>query len=774
MVVQVRGLRQDPADVTAERVPRREGPPGQGLAGWAWPWAAVAVAVSWNLRELRATLLPAQFLNDSSVHEQMTRIAAARIAAGRDPLTSWFPYLGLGSPHFLHYQSAPAILTGLAGLVVGPDAAFRWSLYLLWCLWPAVIYASARVLGLDRGAAAGAAVVAPLLDSVQGIGYEQHAYIWTGFGVWTQLWASWALPFAWALTWRAMTDRRFIAPAAALIAMTAAFHYETGYLAFGAIPVMALLVRPGITARLARAGVLAAVALAASAWVVVPLLAYSRWAGINQALAAGPSASGFGARTTLGWLVTGNVFDYGHLPVISLLTAAGLAATLAGWRRAGPGRALVVLFLACLALSFGRTTYGSLAAIVPGHADVFFRRFLMGTQLAGIYLAGLGAAAVTGHGARLAGRCGRRLTRWRPARLAWAPAAITAAVAGAGYLYPAWHYLASLDAANAYAVQAQEQAQATRPEARAVAAMTAVIRAHGPGRAYAGSPAGWIHYPAVGFVPMYAYLESRDIDEVGHTLRTASLMTQPEYHFDPANPGGYALLGIRYVILPARHAAVLASAQPPPGAVLILRNRLLRVYELPAISYIRIADTTGTLAANRADIGSQTAPYLNSALPGRDRYLTVAYAGARPALPTLPPGTPAAGPPGTVLSEHADLADGTAATTVRLRRKAVVVLAASYDPGWTAAIDGRPAATEMIAPALTGVTVPPGTHHITFRYTGYPGYPELLALAAAALLATAALTRNRRRFSHTHPRAGPQRAFPPWPFQRITQTGRGI
>ncbi len=77
-------------------------------------------------------LVPAQYLNDGAVHELMVRFAAARIAAGHDPLTSWFPYLGLGSPQFLHYQGTPAILTGLAGQVVGPDAAFRWSLYLLW------------------------------------------------------------------------------------------------------------------------------------------------------------------------------------------------------------------------------------------------------------------------------------------------------------------------------------------------------------------------------------------------------------------------------------------------------------------------------------------------------------------------------------------------------------------------------------------------------------------------------------------------------------------
>jgi hypothetical protein len=71
--------------------------------------------------------------------------------------------------------------------------------------------------------------------------------------VWTQLWGSWALPFAWALTWRAMTDRRFIAPAAGLVALTAAFHYETGYLAFGAILILPFCVRAGLRARLAWA-----------------------------------------------------------------------------------------------------------------------------------------------------------------------------------------------------------------------------------------------------------------------------------------------------------------------------------------------------------------------------------------------------------------------------------------------------------------------------------------------------------------------------------------
>jgi Bacterial membrane protein YfhO len=708
----------------------------------AWPWGGVAAVVAWSLWELRATVAPVAFLNDSAVHEQMVRFATARLRAGHDPLTSWFPYLGLGSPQFLHYQSLPAVLTGLAGLAVGPDAAFRWSLYLLWCLWPVAVYGSARLFGLAEPAAVCAAVVAPLLHSVHGVGYEQYAYVWSGFGVWTQLWGSWALPFAWALTWRAVADRRFIAPAAGLVALTAAFHFETGYLAFAAVLVMPFLAWRGLWWRLGRAAVLLAAALAASAWVVVPLLIYARWAAVNQALAQTPLVNGYGARQTLGWLVTGRLLDDGRLPVISLLAAAGLVAAVAGWRRPGPGRALVALLCGCLVLSFGRATFGGLIAVIPGHADLFFRRFAMGAQLASVYLAGLGAAAVAGQAGRLGAACARFLATRRLDWLARVPAGVMA-VAGVALLVPAWRSLDAYDAANARNIAVQQHAQAS--QAPALAAVAAVIRRHGGGRTWAGSSSYGGRYFRVGFVPWFAYLAALDIDEVGFTLRTASLMSQPEYWFDPANRGDYALFGIRYLVVPA----LKGTAPPVPrGTALILRDSRYWVYELPGSTFIRVADTVGSLTANRADLGTQTVPYLRSALPGQDRYLTVGYAGARPAAPTAPPDAPAAGPPGTVVAGHPDLAGGRASAVVRLRRRAVVVLAASYDPGWTAAVDGHPAPVQMVSPALVGVVVPPGTHHITFRYTGFGGYPPLFALAAAGLLAVAVTTCRRR------PRAG--------------------
>ena len=157
------------------------------------------VVSAWSAWSLRATLLPVSYLDDASLHEQMVRFATRSFESGGNPLTEWFPYLGEGSPQFLHYQSLGALITGLVGVVVGANTAFRWSLFLLLALWPVAIFVSARVLRLTPWTAAAAAAVSPFLVSATGVGYEHGAYLWIGYGLWAQLWASWTLPLAWAL-----------------------------------------------------------------------------------------------------------------------------------------------------------------------------------------------------------------------------------------------------------------------------------------------------------------------------------------------------------------------------------------------------------------------------------------------------------------------------------------------------------------------------------------------------------------------------------------------
>ena len=81
-------------------------------------------------------------------------------------------------------------------------------------------------------------------------------------------------------------------------------------------------------------------------------------------------------------------------------------------------------------------------------------------------------------------------------------------------------------------------------------------------------------------------------------------------------------------------------------------------------------------------------------------------------------------------------------------RRATVVLSASYDPGWHATVDGQPAPTVMVAPALVGVVVGPGGHTVTFSYGGFGSYTASFVLTLVVLAGLAVgpwLWRRTRR-----------------------------
>ena len=85
------------------------------------------------------------------------------------------------------------------------------------------------------------------------------------------------------------------------------------------------------------------------------------------------------------------------------------------------------------------------------------------------------------------------------------------------------------------------------------------------------------------------------------------------------------------------------------------------------------------------------------------------------------------------------------------------MLSASYDPGWTATVNGRRRPARMVAPALVAVDVPAGTDHVVFRFDGYGDYPALLVLSGLTLAMIAAAPgstprRNTPSSAHTAPR----------------------
>ncbi len=694
-----------------------------------WPHALVGLSTVFGLIALRAETRFAQPLNDSSFHMQMVRWAGGQIHRGRVPLDGWYPWLSLGSSFFHHYQSLPETLTAYAAAATGtPDnTAYLWLLYLLLATWPVSVYAGSRLLGWGRWAAAGSAAVASLVVSAPGYGFEWGSYIWSGIGLYGQLWAMWLLPLAWGLTWRSVKDGRRFAAAAIAVALTIACHFIAGYLALLTIGVWVIVLGAGrVVPRLARAAVVAGGAMLIALWVLVPLIEGTTWTNSSEYFRGTVFDDSYGTHQVLSWLVRGQLFDHGRFPVISLLFAAGLVVCVWKARREARARGLLGAFLLSLALFCGRHALGPVLGWLPGSTDVQFQRFEMGVDLAAILIAGVGVAAGV-----------NALRRLRDSRLPGLEAVLVGAVAIVllvGILAPAWRERWDYAGTSAGFIQTQQVSDAT--DGRAVASLIARVKSLGDGRVYAGLPSNWGKQYTVGYVPMYTWLADHDVDEVGFTFRTInSLSTDIEARFDETNLAQYEMLGIRYLLLPADHLT-------PVPATLIASAGGSRLYRVATTGYVQVVDRSAAIAEDRTDVDQASLAWRSSDLALRGVYPGVAFAGGSPPPPTFAGASPPRGKPGVVLSSTEDRAGGVFAARVELRRTAVVLLKASYDPSWTATVDGKPVKPVMMAPSLVGVEVGPGRHFVRFRYASYGAYPALFAIGILCALALALLPRR--------------------------------
>jgi Gpi18-like mannosyltransferase len=699
-----------PAVPTAEAAQERAEP----AAGW-WPAALGGLAVVLGLVILRGETTPAQNLNDSSFHLLMVRWAEGQIHNGRLPLDGWFPYLSLGSSFFHHYQSLPQTLTALAAAVsgMGAQTAYLWAVYLLLATWPVSVYLGARLLDWDRWTAGAAAAVSPLIVSTPGYGFEHGSYVWQGYGVFSQLWAMWLMPLAWGLSWQAVSRGRRYAAAAAAVALTVACHFIAGYLVLLTIGVWVVVLGRGFVRHAARGALVGVGALAIASWALVPLIEDSKWSNRSVYYTGTFFNDSYGARKALHWLFHGQLFDAGRFPVLSLLVLAGAVACVRAWREPR-ARALLGIFALSLALFFGRPTWGRALDLLPGMKDVQIHRFVMGVDMAGILLAGVGLGALL----RWAHRRSRGLS----------PAVAGAAAVGLAVLVlaPAWVERIHYDNRGAAMIRAQQTVDKT--SGVALDRLLAIVKERGGGRVYAGDRANWGTDYKVGYVPVHAWLADRGIDAIGFTFRTVqSLSTDPEAAFDETNPAQYQMFDVRWLLLPSGHP-------PPVPAKLVASSSGNDLYQVSTSGWFQVVDRAPAIAMNRTDVAAASNAFRSSDLASRSIYPGVAFAGGAAPPATFAGSAPPAGPAGLVLSQDARPADGVFDASVDARRTAVVLLKASYDPRWSVTVDGHPAKTSMMAPSLVGVEVGPGTHEVAFRYRPYGSYPLLFVLGLGALV----------------------------------------
>lgn len=696
------------------------------------PWLVVGLVCLANLVLLRTELVAAAPANASGRNMAMARVATDEWRAGRVPLDPWLPRQNTGAAMFHQSESAPAQITGILGVALGADTAYRVLLYLLLALWPLAVYLAALLAGSGRRVALAAAVLAPLIVSASGAGYELGAYVWAGRGWFTQLWGMWALPFAWATAWRTLNGRLNPAWAVAANAAALALHLATWpFLLLGLVVSALAAGLDGLARRAGRAAVVLAGALVAASAVLVPLAGWLTWSNASAYLRriAEVEATGFWGSW---WaLFTGEVYDAGRIPVMTALVVAGLVVCIRESRRGPWARAAIALWLASLSWfavwSWWQPWSGSLA----GGTGSTPPQPLISVHLSGLVLAAIGAA-------RIFVLARRTLGRHMPAVVAAGLTAATAVVAGA-VLAPAWVERTAYALAAGRLVEAQHLAD--RNQGSSVAELLAVARARGPGRVYAGGLVPKRPDVRIGRVPLPAWAVYGGADVVGDVLQTSGLAVDPEARLDPDDSGQLALYGVRYVLD--------AGDRPPPFPVVALASRPgLTLWEITQeAGYARPVDGLGPpLEMDRSDVAVVTHGVLDE---GRalTQLRTVSFAGGPPGPDTITGKSVAAGGPGRVLAADPDPGGGRFGVDVEMTRRGYVVLAASAHGRWQVTVDGVEVRTDVLAPAFPAVALDPGRHTVTFRYLPLTAWRAWLLVLGAVVVAGVAVLFGSRRLT---------------------------
>ncbi len=188
------------------------------LSGGSAPVAALlAAAVGFNLWVLAPEVtVQAPPLNDYVLHGLNLAQTVSALEGGGNPTDFWSPTIALGYPLFHYYQHFAYLAPALAALVgtrvlhaaVSIPGLLNWTGYLLLAIFPLAFYWSMRRFGFDRLAAAGGALVSSLIATNYLYGFDYGSYIWSGSGLYTQLWGMLLLPMALAQGYVALKTGR--------------------------------------------------------------------------------------------------------------------------------------------------------------------------------------------------------------------------------------------------------------------------------------------------------------------------------------------------------------------------------------------------------------------------------------------------------------------------------------------------------------------------------------------------------------------------------------
>ncbi len=722
-------------------------PPETVRLAQALPFLLVAAACLFNLLAYASELLVrAPSLNDDVFHLGLAQRMDAAWEAGGNPLDTWVGYWGQGFPVLRYYQHLPhftaVLVHRLSGGSLSLPAAYDGLRVLLLAILPLSFYLGARRLGAARLAAACVALCVPLLAADTTVrhflGFQPRSFLWSGPGLFPQLFAMVLFPLALGSAVRTALAGRGYAPAIAWLAATWLSHLVLGYTAC----LLGLLVllhpeaggqRLKVTSRLAAIYLGTAVV---AAYLLLPTLLESQWLS-RSAWEPAEYWDSYGAPRVLAALVTGGLLDGNRLPVLTMLAAIGAAFAAWSWldrSRQDRGFASLALgiFVLGLLLFFGRPTWGRLLEVLPFSGSLPLHRFICAVQVGGILLAGFALA-------RLADAIG------------WSRSNARAALTGAALLAllsPAIASTASSAVANAGWRAEAAEAWATPSGAAVDSALRdfAALDGASPGRGYAGASWDRGRDFRIGSVDVYHRWTAHGLPAIGYMYHTMGRLSDFEPFFDPSRRDHHELFNVRYLLAPEARGlpdfAVRRAAAPGLAAGIVETE-----------GYFGVVGSAAFLPATSLDANSLR-EFKRAFIAGRWH-----AAGWFARIGLAPEDLPAPGeslltpdgrldfedppdraaPRGRVLDSSGS--GDSYRARVRLEEPGIVLFRMGFHPHWQARVGGVTARTLMLSPGYIGVPAAAGEQELVMTYASPPWTSWLRWAGLLVLLLVAAAER---------------------------------
>lgn len=620
----------------------------------------------------------------------------------------WVPNWNEGYNLPFYYSHIPQILIVasyrlLAHSFISLFAYYHLIIYLFLSFFPLSIFLALLVTGRSPLTAGFGALLASHLSTDGLYGLDPSSFLWRGYGLSSQLFAMVFLPLAIAFAYR-----KKIVPAVVFLVFTTAGHLGIGIMAF--LSLVPLLWRsPKKIIYIALPAI-----LLLSYWIVPALLAdkfhnFSFWDPVWK-------FNSYGARETITRLFNGDLFDFGRLPIFTILVFIGLFTM--------NHEPFTLLFVFWLFLYFGRTTWGSLINLIPAMAEFHLSRFIVGVHIAGLFLAPIGLGWIT-----------EKFKKFPFFPLIFLISLIS--------LIPIYQQTIRYNTLNDTLIaRANANYAKQSPDINLLVSTIQNLQSSAPGRVFAGRGGTWGKDFKIAETTITIYLGNFAFPTVLWLPETWSPNGDTEQYFREDKQQDYDLYNIRYVATPIN----LAKENIQPFWKLLKENPSWKLYEVPTSGYFTSGVRPAIVSADKYSRANVVRLWIQSDDPKNGLYPQLTFDTKNyPVNVGLPnfkmldevtfqvpdgsthnlffeppkymaPITPI--PPITLTDQHvdSDMVFTAKAQVPAGCTECMVILKQTYHPSWRVTVDGKRIDPIITFPFYIGIPVWAGNHEIVASY----------------------------------------------------------